>query len=43
MFKLENVLDKGALSIHKILLRSRINKRNTEVQHIFKKVNSNTF
>ena len=34
MFKLLNVSNKDALSIHKRLLRSSINRRNKELQHV---------
>ena len=38
IFKLLNVSNKDALSIRKILLRSAINKRNKELQHLFKEL-----
>ena len=38
IFKLPNVSNKGALSIHKRLLRSAINKRNKELQHLSKEL-----
>ena len=36
IFKLPNVSNKGALSIRKRLLRSAVNKRNKELQHLSK-------
>ena len=39
IFKLPNVSNKDALSIRKRLLRSAINKRNNELQHISKELN----
>ena len=38
IFKLPNVSNKDALSICKKLLRSSINKRNKELQHLFKEL-----
>ena len=38
IFKLLNVSNKDALSIHKRLLRSAINKRNKELQHLLKEL-----
>ena len=35
-FKLPNVSNKDASSIHKRVLRSAINKRNKKLQHVFK-------
>ena len=37
-FKLPNISNKDALSIHKRLLRSAINKRNKELQHVSKEL-----
>ena len=38
IFKLPNVFNKDALSVHKRLLRSAINKRNKELQHLSKEL-----
>ena len=38
IFKLPNILNKGASSIRKRLLRSAINKRNKELQHVLKEL-----
>ena len=38
IFKLPNVSNKDALSIRKRLLRSAINKRNKELQHLSKEL-----
>ena len=38
IFKLPNVSNKDALSIRKRLLRSAINKRNKELQHLLKEL-----
>ena len=44
IFKLPNASNKDALSIHKRFLRSAINKRNKELQHVSKKLSqSETF
>ena len=40
IFKLPNVSNKDALSIRNRLLRSAINKRNKELQHLSKELNS---
>ena len=39
IFKLPNVSNKDALSIHKRFLRSTINKRNKELHHVLKESN----
>ena len=38
IFKLQNVSNKHASLIHKRLLRSAINKRNKELQHVLKEL-----
>ena len=40
IFKLPNISNKDASSIHKRVLRSVINKRNKELQHVLKEFNT---
>ena len=40
IFKLPNISNKDASSIHKRVLRSVINKRNKELQHVLKELNT---